>query len=131
MQKKLSIAYKNKSIYYSIFGKGNAVVLVHGFGEDGKVWNEIINGLQKKFLLIVPDLAGSGKSEMLDGDISIEDHADVIKTILDEENITECVMIGHSMGGYITLAFAEKYSAVLKGFGLFHSSAFADDEEKK
>ena len=40
-------------------------------------------------------------------------------------------MIGHSMGGYITLAFAEKYPGSLKAFGLFHSSAFADNEEKK
>lgn len=149
-----AITYKNKSIHYSVFGEGSAVVLIHGFGEDGNVWNELIKDLQKKFLLIVPDLGGSGKSEILDGDVSIDNHADVIKTILDAEllkvfseetfhsqqsstfpppsgEIEGAVMIGHSMGGYITLAFAEKYPGSLKAFGLFHSSAFADDEEKK
>ena len=140
MQNSRLITYKNKSIHYSVFGKGSAVVLVHGFGEDGNVWNELIKELQKNFLIIVPDLPGSGKSEMLDRDISIEDHAEVIKTILDKElskvsptggDLEGAVMIGHSMGGYITLAFAEKYPELLKAFGLFHSSAFADDEEKK
>ena len=131
MQGSRSIPYKNKNIYYSLFGKGSPVVLVHGFGEDGNVWSELIKELQKNFLLIIPDLAGCYKSGMLDGDVSIDDHADVLKTILDKENITTCVMIGHSMGGYITLAFAEKYPGSLKAFGLFHSSAFADDEEKK
>jgi pimeloyl-ACP methyl ester carboxylesterase len=136
------IQYKNKSIRYRVFGKGKPVVLVHGFGEDGNIWNELIKDLQNNFHLIVPDIPGSGKSEMLDGDISIEDYADVIKEILANE-LSEVsptggdlegavvVMIGHSMGGYITLAFAEKYPELLNGFGLFHSSAFADDEEKK
>jgi len=136
------IQYKNKSIHYRVFGKGEPVVLVHGFGEDGNIWNELIKDLQNNFHLIVPDIPGSGKSEMLDGDISIEDYADVIKEILANE-LSEVfptggdlegavvVMIGHSMGGYITLAFAEKYPELLNGFGLFHSSAFADDEEKK
>jgi pimeloyl-ACP methyl ester carboxylesterase len=57
--------------------------------------------------------------------------ADCLVAILDEENIKTCIMIGHSMGGYITMAFAEKYPDRLKAFGLFHSSAFADNEAKK
>jgi pimeloyl-ACP methyl ester carboxylesterase len=142
MENSKFIQYKNKSIHYRVFGKGEPVVLVHGFGEDGNIWNELIKDLQNNFHLIVPDIPGSGKSEMLDGDISIEDYADVIKEILANE-LSEVsptggdlegavvVMIGHSMGGYITLAFAEKYPELLNGFGLFHSSAFADDEEKK
>jgi pimeloyl-ACP methyl ester carboxylesterase len=142
MENSKFIQYKNKSIHYRVFGKGEPVVLVHGFGEDGNIWNELIKDLQNNFHLIAPDIPGSGKSEMLDGDISIEDYADVIKEILANE-LSEVsptggdlegavvVMIGHSMGGYITLAFAEKYPELLNGFGLFHSSAFADDEEKK
>jgi len=142
MENSKFIQYKNKSIHYRVFSKGEPVVLVHGFGEDGNIWNELIKDLQNNFHLIVPDIPGSGKSEMLDGDISIEDYADVIKEILANE-LSEVsptggdlegavvVMIGHSMGGYITLAFAEKYPELLNGFGLFHSSAFADDEEKK
>ncbi len=143
MQQSLFIQYKTKSIYYRVLGKGKPVVLIHGFAEDGNIWNGLIKYLQHNFLLIVPDLPGSGKSEKLDGDkVSIEDYADVIKEILDEElpkvspkgvdlKGAGAVLIGHSMGGYITLAFAKKYPELLNGFGLFHSSSFADDEEKK
>ena len=141
MQRDQVIQYKNKSIYYRVIGKGRPVVLIHGFAEDGNIWKGLIKYLQNNFLLIVPDLPGSGKSEMLDGEnVSIEDYAEVIKTILDKElpkvsptggDLEGAILIGHSMGGYITLAFAEKYPDLLNGFGLFHSSAFADDEEKK
>ena len=154
MQNDRSIQYKNKNIYYRVFGKGLPVLLIHGFGENGNIWNDLIKDLQNNFFLIVPDLPGSGKSEILEGEnISIEDYTDVIKAILNAELPEERLIssqqsspfpppsgeiegaavsiIGHSMGGYITLAFAEKYPQLLNGLGLFHSSAFADDEEKK
>ena len=132
MQNNKSIQYKNKNIYYRIFGEGKPVMLLHGFGEDGNVWNKLIPYLQNNFYLIIPDLPGSGKSEMLEGEnISIDDYADVIKEIVTYELAESFSLIGHSMGGYITLAFAEKYPELLNGFGLFHSSAFADDDEKK
>lgn len=125
------VLIKNKTIHYRLVGKGKPVVLIHGFGEDGNVWNDFVAGLQDNYKFIIPDLPGSGKSEMFVGEnISIEDYADVIKEILDLENLVKTTMIGHSMGGYITLAFAEKYSSLLNGFGLFHSSAFADDDSK-
>src|SRR5690606_40088511 len=63
--------------------------------------------------------------------VTMEDLAEDLKAVLDAENTTICSMIGHSMGGYITLAFAEKYATRLDKFGLFHSSAFADNDEKK
>ena len=125
------IQYKNKNIHYTVAGKGKPVVLLHGIPVNSTVWIELTTSLQNNFFVIAPDLPGSGKSEMLDGNVSIEDYADVIKEILDSENISECTIIGHSMGGYVTLAFAENYPELLNGFGLFHSSAFADDEEKK
>ena len=141
MQEDQFIQYKNKGIHYRVTGKGRPVLLIHGFAEDGNIWKELIKYLQNNFLLIVPDLPGSGKSKMLDGEnVSIEDYAEVIKTILDKElpkvsptggDLEGAILIGHSMGGYITLAFAEKYPDLLNGFGLFHSSAFADDDEKK
>ena len=140
MQKNRFIQYKNRGIHYRMIGKGSPIVLIHGFAEDGNIWKGLIKYLQNNFLLIVPDLPGSGKSEMLDGNVSIEDYAEVIKTILDKElpkvsptggDLEGAILIGHSMGGYITLAFAEKYPDLLNGFGLFHSSAFADDDEKK
>jgi pimeloyl-ACP methyl ester carboxylesterase len=57
--------------------------------------------------------------------------AEEVKVVLDKENVSECIMIGHSMGGYVALAFAKKYGNMLKGFGLFHSTAAADNEERK
>jgi pimeloyl-ACP methyl ester carboxylesterase len=125
------VTYQGKKIFYQIYGKGKPVMLIHGFVEDGTIWEEQINTLKNNFLLIVPDLSGSGKSEVINYNAGIEDHADCMKAILEAEKIDTCAIIGHSMGGYITLAFAEKYPDILRGLGLFHSSAYADSEEKK
>lgn len=129
------IIFKNKKIFYRKEGNGNPVMLLHGFGEDGRIWNGQVEALKKDFLIIIPNLPGSGQSELLEGDCSMEDYAEVIKMITDKEEITSkpngtFSLIGHSMGGYITLAFARKYGKFLNSFGLFHSSAFADNQEK-
>ncbi len=125
-----SFLFQNKSIHYNTYGEGKPVILLHGFGEDSTIWDSQIKSLQPHYLLIVPDIPGSGKSELITG-ANIEIYAEIIKGLLDKELITEAVLIGHSMGGYIALAFSEKYPTYLKAFGLFHSSAFADTEEKK
>lgn len=145
---KKEIYFEGKKIFYTVSGNGKPVMLIHGFGETGEVWKNQIEILKDHFQLIVPDLPGSGKSEMID-DMSMEGMAEVIKVIFDkEENFQQsessqaspgggdlkgagAAVIGHSMGGYITLAFAKKYSNYLSAFGLFHSSAYADSEEKK
>lgn len=128
------LIYENKKIRYRVFGSGKPVLLVHGFGEDGRIWDGVTDTLKDRFLLIVPDLPGSGASEMT-GDMSIEGLAEVMHAITSRE-IPEKVrgtgaIIGHSMGGYIALAFAEKFPGTFPGLGLFHSSAYADSEEKK
>ena len=130
------ITCNNKSIYYRKSGVGPCVVLIHGFAEDGKIWKYQETFLKDKCSLIIPDLPGSGKSELMPaGSIEdsklIEQYAEIIKKIIDAEAIKNCILIGHSMGGYITLAFAEKYAEYLNGFGLFHSTAYADSDEKK
>jgi len=127
---KKNLRFQNKSISYWIEGKGKPVMLVHGFAEDHEVWFHQIDYLKQNFQLILPDLPGSGKSELLTS-VNMESMAEVLKEILDQESIQEIDMIGHSMGGYITLAFAEKYSTRLNSFCLFHSSAYPDNEEKK
>ncbi len=133
MMQDKTIHYKDCAIYYRIIGKGKPVVFLHGFAEDGNVWQYQIDFLKDHYQLIIPDIPGSGQSAMANwqDEIGIDELAESIKAILDEEKITNCTMIGHSMGGYITLALAEKYPQVLNGFGLFHSSAFADADEKK
>lgn len=128
-----NFSYQSSKIFYRTIGTGRPVVLIHGFAEDGDIWANQIEFLKAHFQLIIPDLPGSGRSAVISSQlaIGIEDYAEVIKAILAEEKIEECTMIGHSLGGYITLAFAEKYPDLLSSFGLVHSSAFADSEEKK
>lgn len=115
---------------YRKLGKGKTVVLIHGFGEDSRIWDDTIEALQDKFQLIVPDLPGTGSSALEPG-LSMESMATGIKTILDTEKISTATLLGHSMGGYISLAFAELYPDRLTALGLVHSSAYADSEAKK
>lgn len=128
------ILFNNKKIFYRTEGKGRPVILLHGFGEDGNIWNLQIEALKKENYVIIPDLPGSGQSDMLSGNPTMNDYAEVVKAIADQEiNKVEkkpFCLIGHSMGGYITLAFAEKFPELLNAFGLFHSSAFADSAQK-
>ena len=125
-----TILYQNKKIFYRNIGNGDPVMFVHGFGEDGTVWNDQVEFLKNRYQIITPDLPGSGRSEMID-EMSMEEIAEVLHSIIHEENISTCTVIGHSMGGYITLALVENYWNHVNAFGLFHSSAFADSEEKK
>lgn len=127
---KKEILINDSKVIYSVHGKGKPVMLVHGFGEKSDVWRNQVETLKKNYTVIVPDLPGSGESIAI-ADMSIEGLSEVLRKILERESITQCIMIGHSMGGYITLAFAEKYAFCLKAFGLFHSTAYADSEEKK
>jgi pimeloyl-ACP methyl ester carboxylesterase len=134
-----SFLFQDKKIQYKVYltagqadGEGRPVILLHGFGEDSTVWEPQISFLKDHFKLIVPDIPGSGQSEIVPH-ATIETYADILKELCDREfQFThEGILIGHSMGGYITLAFAEKYPQYLSAFGLFHSSAFADTTKKK
>lgn len=107
------------------------MLLIHGFAEDSTIWDQQVEYLKDRYQLIIPDLPGSGQSSPLAGTLTLEALADGVAALLDEERIGTCVMIGHSMGGYITLAFAEKYPDRLIALGLFHSTAYADGDEKK
>lgn len=132
------INYKGKGLAYRVMGEGPAIILLHGFGEDSSIWKHQYQ-IFADHKLIIPDLPGSGGSEMID-DMSMEGLADAVKFLIDAEAPTslssgegrgEVALIGHSMGGYVTLAFAGKYPEWLNGFGLFHSTAYADNEAKK
>ena len=130
-----SFTYHTASIHYQDSGIGKVVILLHGFGEDSTIWDTQIGFLEKHCRVLVPDIPGSGLSDLLpvnaDHPASMEVYAEVIKALLDHEKINQCILLGHSMGGYITLAFAERYPEQLEAFGLIHSTAFADTEEKK
>ena len=118
-------------MYYKTTGKGKVVVLLHGFIEEGSMWNEIVKSLSKNYKVIVPDLEGFGNSPFTGSNLSMEKYADDIFEMLKKEKVKQCIMLGHSMGGYITLHFAEKYTKMLSGFGLVNSHCFEDAPEKK
>lgn len=124
------LEFNGRKIFYRIYGNGKPVMLLHGFGETGDVWQHQVDFLKPDLRLIVPDLPGSGNSGTVP-DMSMEGLAEVVKEIFDKEDARNGTLVGHSMGGYITLAFVEKYPEKLNAFGLFHSSAYADSEEKK
>jgi pimeloyl-ACP methyl ester carboxylesterase len=137
MQQK-EITHKHKKIFYRSVGEGPVVVLLHGVPFDGNLWTNQLHSFPD-FKLIIPDLPGSGQSEMIE-DMSMEGMAECVKDIIRHETASlffksgephSVIVIGHSMGGYITLALAEKYPELLNGFGLFHSSAYADSDERK
>ena len=125
------IKYNNASINFTDKGEGDAIVLLHGFLESLKIWDEFSDKLSKKFRVICIDLPGFGKSDYIAEVHSMELYAEVVKSVLDSLQIEKCTMFGHSMGGYVTLAFAEKYSKMLNGLSLFHSHATADSDKTK
>jgi len=127
------LKYKNSIISYKIFGNENekAIILLHGYLESNEIWNDFSSKLSNKFKVICIDIPGHGLSEIINENQTFEDIADLIYFISDTLALKKTFLIGHSMGGYATLEFAKKYPEKLKGFCLFHSTPFADNEEKK
>ncbi|RKS99268.1 alpha/beta fold hydrolase [Flavobacterium sp. 123] len=125
------IFYKNTKISYSDIGKGTTIVLLHGFLENKNMWQKFVTDLSPKYRVITIDLLGHGESECLGYVHSMEDNADVVHAVLSELRIRKAIFVGHSMGGYVALAFAELYPQNTKGLVLLNSTARADSEERK
>ena len=115
--------------HYQIYGQGLPVVFIHGFCEDSHMWEHWKKRLSG-CLVIRIDLPGFGQTP-LDKAYSIDAMAELVDRVLDQAGITQCIMIGHSMGGYVSLAFAEKKPEKLFGLGLIHSHPYADTDETK
>jgi pimeloyl-ACP methyl ester carboxylesterase len=127
MQKRYN--HLGADLYYEDRGAGEVLVLLHGFAEDWQIWENIFSAIPDcRFIL--PDLPGSGLSQAT-GELSIESMGEAVLAILKHEGIQKAIIIGHSMGGYVTLAIVEKHPELIEAFGLFHSTAFPDSEEKK
>lgn len=113
-------------------GEGKeTLVLLHGFMENISIWKDLEKNLSKDFTLFKVDLPGHGKSETIAEAHTMELMADEVKKVLDREKIKDFHLLGHSMGGYVSLAYAEKFPQDLKTLTLFFSTFLADDEEKK
>lgn len=125
------ILFKNTNISYSDSGKGTAVVLLHGFLENKGMWDFYIKDFTKKNRVITIDLLGHGETECLSYVQTMEDNADVVHAVLAELRIRKAIFVGHSMGGYVALAFAELYPDTIKGLVLLNSTAKADSAGRK
>jgi len=128
---KKEINYQDKNINYHIEGHGESIVLLHGFMESLGMWRKHSEELSKDYQVLCIDLPGHGETGIWNESHGMNFMADIVGRVLEEEKIGKCVMIGHSMGGYVTLAFAEQYPDKLKGLGLFHSHSMADSDEAK
>ena len=126
-----TIQYKNIKISYTDQGKGTAVVLLHGFLENKTMWDKYVSALSKNHRIITIDLLGHGETECLGYVHSMEDQADMIFAVLISLRIRKIVLVGHSMGGYVALAFAELYPDNVKGLFLLNSTSRADSDERK
>jgi len=119
------------SISFFEKGNGQAVILIHGFCETNELWNYFATHLSKDFRVICPNLPGCGDTLLAGDDISMEKIAVELEAWMEENHIDNPIIIGHSLGGYVTLALLELMDRKLKAVGLFHSTAFADDDSKK
>jgi pimeloyl-ACP methyl ester carboxylesterase len=123
--------FKNTSISYTDQGKGTAIVLLHGFLENKKMWDAFIPEWSKKFRIITIDLLGHGETGCMGYVHSMENNADVVHEVLAELRLRKAILVGHSMGGYVALAFAELHPDMMKGLVLLNSTSRADSEERK
>ena len=128
---KQNLLYKNINISYSDTGKGTAVVLLHGFLENSSMWDAFVPEFSKKYRVITIDLMGHGDTGCLGYVHSMEDMADAVHAVLHELRIRKAIFVGHSMGGYVSLAFAELYPDMVKGIVLQNSTSRADSDERK
>lgn len=117
---------------YERVGKGSKVlVLVHGYPLDHTIWQEMIPFLKSNFELILPDLRGFGSSGLPNGPLSIATMAADLVALLNHLELDQAAIAGHSMGGYVALAFAQKWPERLSGLGLISSQALADNPDRK
>ncbi|KKK37889.1 alpha/beta hydrolase [Mesobacillus campisalis] len=119
------------TVSYIDEGRGEAILLLHGFCGSSEYWEKVIPVLSGNYRVIAPDLPGHGESGQLAEGYSIETIADHMKSFLQKLELDNVIMFGHSLGGYITLSFARKYVEGLNGFSLIHSTAHPDSEEAK
>lgn len=119
------------SVHFWEKGAGQPLVLIHGYCETSNMWSEFADSLSGEFRIICPDLPGCGNSPIQGDQITLEEVAVILEEWMEENQLEKPIVIGHSLGGYVTLALTELMGNKLSGIGLFHSTAYADDQDKK
>ena len=118
-------------MHYKISGSGPALLLLHGFLESNSIWAEIEEKVSLFTTTIVIDLPGHGKSESLGPQQTITDIAHALEALLSSHQIEKIHLLGHSMGGYVALAFAEFFPNRVNSLTLLNSTSLADSDERK
>ena len=116
---------------YTRRGKGTPLLLLHGYPLDHHLWDDVAPLLEDTFELILPDLRGFGESTTVDSPFTMDDYASDIAGLLDQLGIQKTAIVGHSMGGYVALAFARLYPERVSGLGLVSSQVLADPPDRK
>ena len=127
----MKLDYKGISVYYSQQGKGKTVVLLHGFLESHTVWNDLTSEISKSNQAVIVDLLGHGQTGCLGYIHSMEQMAEAVDAVLRHLKVEKVTLIGHSMGGYVALAYLDLYPKKVEELCLMNSTALDDSPEKK
>ncbi|MFA8450800.1 MAG: alpha/beta fold hydrolase [Bacteroidales bacterium] len=126
-----NISFKNTKIAYTSEGNGPDIIFIHGFLEARSMWAGYLSELKTNYKVTSIDLPGFGDSDCISTYHTMGLMGEAIMAVAEEENIHNFILVGHSLGGYISLALGEKYPEKIKGLILFHSHASADSEDIK
>ncbi len=121
-----NLLYHSKIISYYLVGEGEPLFLLHGYQADSRIWNKLVPLLKEKFMLIIPDFPGHGKSDLVQSANTMEFLAEVVFKLFLSLGLKGASFAGHSMGGYVALAFAEKYPEHVEALYLINSHPFKD-----
>ncbi|MEN8202198.1 MAG: alpha/beta hydrolase [Bacteroidota bacterium] len=124
-------SYKNINVVYTDHGQGPCVVLLHGYLETSRIWEDFVQKFPEGIRLISIDLPGHGASGTWGPSHQMDDLAASVLAVLEAEQVEKVFLAGHSMGGYVTMAFVELFPERLLAYSLVHSTCYADTEEKK
>ncbi|SEK80931.1 Pimeloyl-ACP methyl ester carboxylesterase [Aquimarina amphilecti] len=127
----MTLAYKGIEINYHVSGKGSPIVFLHGFLENLTMWDEIVSYFSDTYTCITIDLLGHGKTDCIGYIHRMEDMAEAVDAVINNIITDQPVLIGHSMGGYVSLAYLDLFPKKLSGLVLLNSTSFSDSEERK
>lgn len=133
MEQHRTINVEGRTLHYRDEGRDNTrtLVLLHGFMQNLDVWSSYVLSYLNRFRIITIDLPGHGLSDTFCDVHNMDFMARMVKEVLTAAGVDQCVMVGHSMGGYVALSFAHQYPYNLRGLGLISSHAMADSESHR
>ncbi|MBL7849622.1 MAG: alpha/beta fold hydrolase [Cyclobacteriaceae bacterium] len=118
-------------IHYRDQGTGRPLVFIHGFCDSLELWDDFILPFTAHYRVITLDLPGFGKSDLLPQPFTLDDVGDALSSLFTELNLDQPILVGHSLGGYVSLSLLARHPEQLSGVMLFHSTSSPDSEERK